>query len=54
MNPYDCISLYNIVSKNNVMYEPIYQFFKIMKRTYTLEDVKMDVEIAAVPQRKSI
>ncbi|CAI9293582.1 unnamed protein product [Lactuca saligna] len=54
MNPYDWISLFNIVAKDVVKYEPIHQFFRSMIRAYILEVAKMDIEIASVLRRKPI
>lgn len=54
MNPYDWISLFNIVAEDVVKYEPIYQFFRSMIRAYILEVARMDIEIAYVIRRKPI
>lgn len=54
MNPYDWILLVNIVTKDKVKYEPIYQFLKKTIRSYILEVSKIDIEIVAILKRTPI
>ncbi|CAI9289412.1 unnamed protein product [Lactuca saligna] len=52
MNPYDWISLFFIVMKDEQKYEPIVAYLKRMIIGYIHEIVKMDVEIALVLKKK--
>lgn len=54
LDPHDWISMFNIVSRDVVKYDPIYQHLKKMVKSYILEMSKMDVEIVAVLKRKPI
>ena len=54
MNPYDWISLFNIVMNDEKKYEPIVTHLKNMLICYVLEIAKIDVEIALVSQKKPI
>lgn len=54
MNPFDWISLFNIVLKDEKKYEPIVARLKRMFICYILEIAKMDVEIASVLKKRPI
>ena len=54
LNHYDWISLFNIVAKDVVKYEPILQFLRRIIWAYILEIAKMDIEIANFCNRKPI
>ena len=54
MNPYDWISLFLILSKDEQKYEPIIAHLKRMLNCYIHEIGKMDVEIAFVLKKKPI
>lgn len=54
MNPYDWISIFNIVAKDVRKYQPIFDHLKKIIKCYILEFAKMYIEIASVLNRKPI
>lgn len=54
LNPYDWISLFNIIVKDTVNYDPNFQFSWRMIRAYIIEIAKMDVQITTFLNRKPI
>ena len=54
MNPYDWISLFLILSKDEQKYELIVAHLKRMLICYIHEIAKMDVEITAILKKKPI
>ncbi|CAI9301515.1 unnamed protein product [Lactuca saligna] len=54
MNPYDWISLFYIVAKDEKKYESIFAHLKRMIKCYILEIVKIDVEIATILKKMAI
>lgn len=53
MNPYDWISLFNVVVKDYKKYEPIVAYLRRMLICYILVITKMDTEIALVLQKRT-
>ena len=54
MNPYDWISLFNIIAKDVKKYEPIFDHLKRMIKCYILEITKMDIKSAFVLNKRPI
>lgn len=54
MNPFDWISLFNIVAKDVKNYEPTYDHLKMIIKCYILDITTMDVEMAFVLKNRWI